>query len=249
MFKGEESLNPVDPKIESSVVSNLETYQSLGYVSAIRVLSEQEAGNFVRDQLLPAVGGVENLLNSNSLIPHKEFPFIEELTKNPIVMTYVRGLVGDDAYLTGTIFFNKPAGHDAVVSIHQDLGGKGKEDHNLAVWVALSTSNRENGCLQVVPNSHHLGKLPHHRLGPCKGNMLGQSLTLEDGHVDKRDLVPVELRPGEMSMHHGLTVHYSGPNMSDLPRIGVVLRYRSRKNAERQKNFAMFRKFRNIFTR
>lgn len=39
------------------------------------------------------------------------------------------------------------------------------------------------------------------------------------------DEVVVELAPGEASLHHGLTAHGSGPNITDARRVGVVIRY------------------------
>jgi ectoine hydroxylase-related dioxygenase (phytanoyl-CoA dioxygenase family) len=38
-------------------------------------------------------------------------------------------------------------------------------------------------------------------------------------------MMPVELQPGEMSLHHVLIHHGSDPNQSDLPRIGFAIRY------------------------
>ena len=39
------------------------------------------------------------------------------------------------------------------------------------------------------------------------------------------DKTAIELRPGEISLHHGLTIHGSGPNVSDDRRIGLVFRF------------------------
>ena len=39
------------------------------------------------------------------------------------------------------------------------------------------------------------------------------------------DKTAITLAPGEFSLHHGLTIHGSGPNASDDRRIGVVVRY------------------------
>jgi len=50
----------------------------------------------------------------------------------------------------------------------------------------------------------------------------GQELTVD---VAPEDEVPIELQPGEFSIHHGRMFHYSGPNVSDDRRIGVVIRY------------------------
>ena len=47
--------------------------------------------------------------------------------------------------------------------------------------------------------------------------------------------------PGQMSLHHGLTIHGSGPNVSDDRRIAVVVRYLTPKVAQNMadQDFAM----------
>ena len=50
----------------------------------------------------------------------------------------------------------------------------------------------------------------------------GQEIVVDIAEEDKvKDI----LMPGQMSLHHGLTIHGSGPNSSDDRRIGAVLRY------------------------
>ena len=43
--------------------------------------------------------------------------------------------------------------------------------------------------------------------------------------VKSGDKTPIVLQPGQMSLHHGLTIHGSGPNVSDDRRIAAVVRY------------------------
>ena len=54
----------------------------------------------------------------------------------------------------------------------------------------------------------------------------GQEIVVDVAEADK---VAVELAPGHISLHHGLTIHGSGPNQSDDRRIGVAIRYVSAK--------------------
>jgi non-haem Fe2+, alpha-ketoglutarate-dependent halogenase len=43
--------------------------------------------------------------------------------------------------------------------------------------------------------------------------------------VDEREAVALELRAGEMSLHHVRLIHGSDPNPSDTRRIGFAIRY------------------------
>ena len=50
----------------------------------------------------------------------------------------------------------------------------------------------------------------------------GQEISVE---VDEHNTINVELRPGEMSLHHGRMFHASHANGSDSRRIGLAIRY------------------------
>ena len=45
--------------------------------------------------------------------------------------------------------------------------------------------------------------------------------------VDDSLAVDLVLRPGEMSLHHVVIVHGSKANTSEMPRIGIAIRYTS----------------------
>ena len=82
---------------------------------------------------------------------------------------------------------------------------------------------KSNGAMQVIPGSHRLDQIPH-RDTFAKHNLLtrGQEVAVE---VDERQAVRLDLRPGEMSLHHVRLVHGSPPNTSDDRRIGYAIRY------------------------
>ena len=77
--------------------------------------------------------------------------------------------------------------------------------------------------MDFVRGSHKNPILPHNDTFD-DNNLLsrGQEVAVEIAEADK---AAIELAPGEMSLHHGLTIHGSGPNESDDRRIGCVIRY------------------------
>ncbi|XP_076148973.1 putative alpha-ketoglutarate-dependent hypophosphite dioxygenase [Alosa pseudoharengus] len=111
------------------------------------------------------------------------------------------------------------------VAWHQDMRYWGLDGGPvLSVWLALDDSLEDNGALQVIPGSHCSGMLPH-RQSQRPGNMLSvnQEIPEELVQTDKAVLCP--LLAGQMSLHDGLLVHASDPNMSDRRRCGFVIRY------------------------
>lgn len=130
-----------------------------------------------------------------------------------------------EALITCAELFIKEPQTPKIVSWHQDLTywGLGETDEELTAWVALSDVNEESGCMRFVPGSHTQAIVPHrdtfdeHNLLSC-----GQEIAVE---VDEKDCVNVELKPGQVSFHHGRMFHASGPNHSDNRRIGLAIRY------------------------
>ena len=59
--------------------------------------------------------------------------------------------------------------------------------------------------------------------------------------VAPADRVPIEIHPGQISLHHGLTIHGSGPNTSGGRRIAAVVRYVTPEVAQQvaDKDYAM----------
>jgi len=77
--------------------------------------------------------------------------------------------------------------------------------------------------MDFVKGSHKNAILPHEDTF-SKDNLLsrGQEVKVD---VAPEDRVPIEIHPGQISLHHGLTIHGSGPNTTDDRRIAAVIRY------------------------
>jgi ectoine hydroxylase-related dioxygenase (phytanoyl-CoA dioxygenase family) len=133
-------------------------------------------------------------------------------------------VLGADIFLWGLSLFVKEANDPAYVSWHQDSTYWGlSEPDVVTAWVALSRSNRESGCMKMLPGSHRLQQFPHNDT-LAEHNLLtrGQEISVA---VDDSKAEFLVLRPGEMSLHNIRTIHGSEPNRSDERRIGVAMRY------------------------
>jgi phytanoyl-CoA hydroxylase len=92
----------------------------------------------------------------------------------------------------------------------------------VTAWVALDPSTVASGCLWVVPGSHHVGSRRLRRRDEPR-NVFGWASP--PGIVDESSAVPVELQPGDVSLHHHALVHRSGPNETDRRRAALAVRY------------------------
>ncbi|MBE7465748.1 MAG: phytanoyl-CoA dioxygenase family protein [Planctomycetes bacterium] len=106
---------------------------------------------------------------------------------------------------------------------HQDFAFFPHTNTDLAaVFVYLDDCTTENGCMSMVRGSHKLGLLEHRHEGYFSGRCQ-ETRALEDASK----IVPIQVRAGGISIHHALTLHGSGPNLSGRPRRGAVFQYRA----------------------
>lgn len=208
----------------------VDQYWENGYLFPINVLDSDEAGN-ARTELelmenewlaadLPRSINQYKRANSNCVIP-----LAAKLSTNPAVLDVVEKIIGPDILIWGSEFLIKEPGTKHMISMHQDLTywGMGSTNKQVTAWIALSPATRASGCMDFVKGSHKNEILPHKDTF-ADDNMLsrGQEIQVDVADDDK---VPIELQPGQMSLHHGLTIHGSGPNVSDDRRIAFVVRY------------------------
>tara|TARA_Y100001968_G_scaffold1874_1_gene1608 strand:+ start:349 stop:900 length:552 start_codon:yes stop_codon:yes gene_type:complete len=109
--------------------------------------------------------------------------------------------------------------------MHQDLTywGLNNNEYLVTAWLALSISNKKSGCMDFVKESFRNPILPHNDTF-SKDNLLSRGQEIKVNILEK-DKVNITLKPGEMSLHHGLTIHGSGQNISNDRRIGLAIRY------------------------
>jgi ectoine hydroxylase-related dioxygenase (phytanoyl-CoA dioxygenase family) len=82
-------------------------------------------------------------------------------------------------------------------------------------------SNRENGCMRVIPGSHELGGFSQYR--PVDTTV--QTFHAEVVDVDESKAVDFELERGQCSLHDGRIIHGAKANTSPLRRTGYTMRY------------------------
>lgn len=156
---------------------------------------------------------------------HVVIPLAARIACDPRILDLVEDILGPDLLVWSAEFFIKEAGTRHVVGMHQDLTywGMGETPDQLTAWLALSPSTSVSGCMEFVHGSHKNPILPHHDTF-SDDNLLsrGQEVAVV---VPDEDRTMIELQPGQLSLHHGLTIHGSGPNSSDDRRIGIAIRY------------------------
>ena len=146
------------------------------------------------------------------------------LARDANIVEMVSDVIGEDVILWGCHVFCKPAGEGYETPWHQD--GHYWPIRPLATctaWVALDRSDRENGCLKVIPGSHK-GNVLHEHLHEDRADLVLSQRTRDDA-FDAGKAVDLELDPGQMSLHDVYLIHGADANRSARRRAGVAIRY------------------------
>lgn len=95
----------------------------------------------------------------------------------------------------------------------------------ISAWTALDDATVENGCMRMVAGSH--------RWGPYDGGTIGTDPKTFEPTPDpdfipeevELEIVPCEVKKGQVMFHHCLTWHGSPPNPSERGRPAVAVHY------------------------
>jgi len=200
--------------------SLLAEYVETGFVQSIPVLSPNEVRHY-RDEVektCAAFGGQVTRFDG----VHLCFRWAWDLATHPRLLDAMELILGPNILLKSSRVFYKHARSGSFVGWHQDGITERIEDAQVpAIWLGLTDATVENGCLRVVPRSHHLGLVPHKDI-PNPDNLTSDGATAQVAIEPPHDVV---MRAGEMSLHHPLVLHASNPNRSDEPRIGFSVTY------------------------
>jgi len=201
--------------------SQIEQYHEEGYLSPIDLISESEAVS-IRHQLEEAERLYPEQINAeNRNNAHLVFSFLDQLAFHSTLLDIVEDLIGPNFSLWGSVLFIKDPSSPHYVSWHQDATYMGMSSNNFVTpWIALSPSNRETGCMSMIPGSHKNQIRPHDDTF-AEDNILTRGQVVKD--VDESSAADLILEPGQMSLHHGEIVHGSLPNVSQERRVGYAL--------------------------
>lgn len=161
----------------------------------------------------------------NKLFCLEDDDVLSAFARSPEVVSCVRSLIGDEIYSLTSNVFNKPPRVDGKHPLHQDLRYFSMRPASaiVAVWTAMLPTNRDNGCLAVIPGSHKEGILTH---GTPDWDYVNHGFFGID-EVDRQRRQHVPMEPGDTLLFHPLLVHGSGRNRTDEFRRAISVHYAS----------------------
>lgn len=174
-----------------------------------------------------AEGGVTRLAIWN----HPDDSVYGMAARSEKVVDTMEDLLGGEVYHYHSKLTAKEPYEGGAWEWHQDYG---YWYHNgclfpymASVMTALDHATRENGCLQVLRGSHHLGRIEH---GLLDGEQVGADLNRVNQALEVLELVYCEMAPGDALFFHCNTLHRSDQNRSPDRRWTMISCYNAARN-------------------
>jgi ectoine hydroxylase len=95
-----------------------------------------------------------------------------------------------------------------------------------SAFIAVDPATRQNGCMQVLKGSHHMGRVDH----VLTGDQAGADLERVREAEKVLERVYVEMEPGDVLFFHANLLHRSDQNNSDQPRWAMICCYNAARN-------------------
>lgn len=215
----------------------IDFYNANGYVVIENIITPEEVEMYktIYDDFLSGridVGANRsdlgaNLGNSKKVENITQIMWPSEFKKELLGMPYhhralaiSKELMGDDLEMDFDMLINKAPGTNTVTPWHQDEAYwvNVPDKRATSCWLALDNATKENGCMWFVPGSN-LEPVRPHRFAAGEGGALTCDASEAEG-------LPVELKAGSCTFHHGRTLHYSRGNATDSQRRAFIVNFR-----------------------
>ena len=134
-----------------------------------------------------------------------------DIATHPEVLDVIEQLIGPDLILWNALLFYKRAEAGPKVPWHRDGFGYPIEPiATTSIWIAVTESSVDNGCLRFIPGSHRTTGPGVHDSTPKDGEMFSGSL--DPATFDECAAVDAALEPGQFVIFDVYTIHGSQPN-------------------------------------
>jgi len=144
--------------------------------------------------------------------------YFESLAKSDKVVGLAEQLLGGGVELQNMQYFNKVPQLGKPTPPHQDgYYFMIKPQQAVTMWLSLGEADESNGAVCYIPGSHNREIRPH-----AKTRTLGFSQGISDWSADD-DAASVQMvaGPGDILVHHSLTIHRANGNRSDHDRTSI----------------------------
>lgn len=193
-------------------------FREAGFLSGLDVFSDAECDAFRAraedfEHTHPQDVGWAFDIKTNLL-----FDWVYKFSSHPLLLDIVEDLIGPNILLTDSIFRIKDPGSATHYGWHQDAARIQVKPQFVIAYISIGDATPENGCLRVVPRSHHA-------IEPFRFVTYSQRKLARVRDVDESKAVDLVLKKGQVGFFYGNTIHGSGANTSAARRFALINDY------------------------
>ncbi|MBZ0298514.1 MAG: phytanoyl-CoA dioxygenase family protein [Anaerolineae bacterium] len=153
-------------------------------------------------------------------------PFMHRLVGDDRLLDIVETFIGPNIALFAAHYIAKRPYDGQEVLWHQDGTYWPLEPMEVTtIWLAATDSTVENGCMRVLPGTQHNRLLSRAELQEVDDGKNVLASGIHPSQIDDSDVIDIELKAGDVSIHNPQIIHGSKANTSDQWRKGLTLRY------------------------
>ncbi|NKB65575.1 MAG: phytanoyl-CoA dioxygenase [Candidatus Latescibacteria bacterium] len=179
-----------------------------------RLMMQLDTTTGVYEDMDPQTKGHKGArLNYRKITELEWDPFFLDYMQKPLFRHLCARAYGPAADIAcfRAMFMNKPARQGTHLPWHQDVFGFLDRQPQITVWLALDDSTQQNGCVQVIPQSHRQ-LVNADSKGAFLDDAQARALTAVAAPID------LEVDAGDALLLHNWLVHSSAVNQTDRPR-------------------------------
>jgi phytanoyl-CoA hydroxylase len=161
--------------------------------------------------------------------PIKHHQAFWDVMHHPRILDAVEALIGPNIQLHHSkLNLKPPSSPEARFEWHQDYPFFPHSNYDLvAVLIHIDEATKENGCLRIIPGSHHQGPQMHvfAQDGAFSSKLADQAVL-----GDESSWHYAECPAGGVELHHCNMLHSSTANLGDKPRSVLIFQFRAADN-------------------
>ena len=214
--------------VTQATAEQVRFYQEQGYLKFGRIFTQGEM-SLLREHVDAMIAALPEGKRSEEMdVPHFEDPWLFRYLAHPRVLDVMEDLLGPDIVLWSSHFIAKPKGNGRAVPWHTDGAYWNKRltpMNVMTLWLAVDESTVENGCMRVIPGSHHAYRAAIDDYESVDRSTNVFHARIPPHLIEEERAVNLELAVGECHFHDAWTIHGSNPNFSEKRRCGYTMRY------------------------
>ncbi len=156
--------------------------------------------------------------------PHFRDPRLLDFLLSDEALDMVEPIIGPNIGLWSSHFICKDPLTGRATPWHEDSaywkGRLSSFEKVVTIWLALDPTDRDNGCMRVIPGTHANGFSEYEEVD-SKRNTFSRQIK----SVDISRAVYFDLAAGECSLHDSRIIHGAEANTSPRRRCGYTMRY------------------------